>query len=117
MKAGLRRGRTGMMLALWFVVPAAAIPSTVRVRVAAPGRTIDLPLERYVAAVVAGESSVFRSAEALKAMAVAARTYAVRFRGRHLRDGFDFCDTAHCQRADLNAITRRIEVAVAETAG
>jgi len=46
------------------------------------GAVVELPLERYVAGVLAGESSMFRSDAALRAMAVAARTYAVRMRGR-----------------------------------
>jgi len=53
---------------------------------AAEGRlqlTIRIPLEEYVAGVLAGESSSFASMESLKAMAVTARTFAVRFRGRH----------------------------------
>ncbi len=71
-----------------------------------------MPLERYVTAALAGESSVFRSDEALKAMAVAARTYAVKMRGRHRAEGFDFCDTTHCQRLELNAASARLESAV-----
>ena len=79
--------------------------------------TLEVPLERYTAAVLAGESSVFQSSEALKAMAVAARTYAVRLRGRHAAEGFDFCNTTHCQRVDLDGITPRLESIAAETAG
>ena len=44
---------------------------------------VTLPLEDYIAGVMAGEAATMKSPEALKAMAVAARTYAVRFRGRH----------------------------------
>jgi stage II sporulation protein D len=76
-----------------------------------------LPIERYVTAALAGESSVFQSREALKAMAVAARTYAIRMRGRHSSEGFDLCDTTHCQRLDLSAVTPRLESAAAETVG
>lgn len=89
----------------------------VQLRTAHGTRVVSLPLERYVAAVLAGESSVFRSSEALKAMAVAARTYAVRMRGRHASEGFDLCDTTHCQRLDLDAISRPLESAVADTEG
>ncbi len=81
------------------------------------GATVDLPMERYVAGVLAGESGVFKSEEALKAMAVAARTYAVRLRGRHSAEGFDFCATTHCQRVDLGAVTPRLEAIAAATAG
>jgi len=79
--------------------------------------TIDLPLEKYVAAVLAGEASVLRSDEALKAMAVAARTFGVYGRGRHAPEGYDLCGTTHCQRVDLAAVTPRLEAAAAATAG
>ena len=59
--------------------------------------TVTLPLEEYVAAVLEAESGGFENAEAQKAMAVVARTYALRFLGQHMKDGFDFCDTTHCQ--------------------
>jgi stage II sporulation protein D len=76
----------------------------------------DVPLETYVAAVLAGESSSFRSDESLKAMAVAARTYAGHFLGRHRAEGFDFCDTTHCQDFRITALNDRLLKAVAETA-
>ncbi len=102
------------MRCAWLVVAVAcASGQTVRARIGP--KTVDLPRERYVAGVLGGESSVFRSDEALKAMAVAARTYAVRERGRH--EGFDFCATTHCQRVDLDAITPRLESIVAATDG
>jgi stage II sporulation protein D len=103
-------------LALLAVVSCAIAAEPVyRVRIA--GKTVELGRERYVAAVLEGESSVFRSDEALKAMSVAARTYAVRHRGRHLADGYDFCATTHCQRVDMDAITPRLESIAAATAG
>jgi stage II sporulation protein D len=77
----------------------------------------DLPLDRYVAAVLAGESSVFTSPEALRAAAVAARTYALHQRGRHAAEGYDFCATTHCQRLDLDAVTPRLTAAADSTAG
>ncbi len=89
----------------------------VQVRTGAGPRIVELPLEQYVAAVLAGESSEFHSAEALKAMAVAARTYAVRMKGRHSKEGFDFCDTTHCQRIELDNISPRLQAAVEQTAG
>jgi stage II sporulation protein D len=74
-----------------------------------------IPREDYLAGVLAGEAAVFRSAESLKAMAVAARTYAAVHMGRHQSEGFDFCDTTHCQDFRGAAITPRIEQAVAAT--
>jgi stage II sporulation protein D len=96
---------------------AAAQPFRVRLTAADGGATVQIPLERYVAGALAGESGVFRSSEALKAMAVAARTYAVRLRGRHSAEGFDFCATTHCQRVDLRGVSARLEEAASATAG
>jgi len=96
-------------------LPLAAAASDVTVRVG--NSNVPMPLEHYVAAVLAGEASEFRSPEALKAIAVAARTYAVRLRGRHASEGYDFCATTHCQRIDVAGITPRLEAIAAATAG
>lgn len=56
---------------------------------------VTMDLETAVASVVAAESTVDTSSEALKALAVAARSYFVAGKGRHRE--FDFCDTTHCQ--------------------
>jgi stage II sporulation protein D len=81
------------------------------------GAIVELPAEKYVAAVLAGETSTFRSEEGRKAMAVDARTYAAYTRGRHAAEGFDFCATTHCQRADLRGITPDALRAADATAG
>ena len=78
---------------------------------------LSMPMEDYVAAVLAGESANFQSNEALKAMAVAVRTYAVHFRGRHQAEHFDFCDTTHCQDFHLSAVTDRHRAAAEATEG
>src|SRR5437773_4783223 len=75
----------------------------------------ELPMEDYVAAVLAGESSGFRSEESMKAMAVAARTYAAHFRHKHESEGFDFCDSTHCQDLRVTAVTERLRRAVDAT--
>ncbi len=95
-----------------------ACAEDVRVRLTKPDgdKVVTMPLDKYVAAVLAGESSIFRSDEALKAMSVAARTYAIRLRGRHANEGFDFCSTTHCQRVDLKAVTPRLESIAEDTA-
>jgi stage II sporulation protein D len=103
-----------LTLAATAAAMAAAEPA-VRVRV--QGTVREIPLERYVAGVVTGESSVFRSDAALRAVAVAARTYAVRARGRHAAEGFDFCDTTHCQRFQPNGVPARVTSAASDTAG
>jgi len=56
---------------------------------------VTIELETAVASVVAAESSSDMPLEALKAVAIAARSYFVSGRGRHHE--FDFCDTTHCQ--------------------
>jgi len=56
---------------------------------------VTMDRETAVASVVAAESTRDTPLEALKAQAVATRSYFVASRGRH-RD-FDFCDTTHCQ--------------------
>lgn len=71
---------------------------TVRVRLAREDATLALGLEEYVYGVLAAEGSVEDEPEALKALAVVARTYALRNLRRHARDRFDLCDSTHCQR-------------------
>src|SRR5439155_20876372 len=60
--------------------------------------TRTVSLEDYVRGVVAAEGSMEREPEALKALAVASRTFALKNIGRHTHDGYDFCTTTHCQR-------------------
>ena len=79
--------------------------------------TAAIPIEDYVAAVLAGESGDFRKDESLKAMAVVVRTYATHFRGQHASEGFDFCDTTHCQVPSWNGVSSRISAAVDFTRG
>ena len=102
----------------------AASAREVRVRLSRGDATLRLPLEDYIFGVLAAEGSVETEGEALKALAVSARTYAVRNLRRHARDRFDLCDTTHCQRyepvrdesarPDFYELARR---AVRETAG
>ncbi len=56
---------------------------------------VSMDRETALASVVAAESAPEAPFEALKAQAVAARSYLVAGRGRH--HDFDFCDTTHCQ--------------------
>jgi len=79
--------------------------------------TAAIPVEDYVAAVLGGESGDFRNDESLKAMAVVVRTYATRFRGQHSAEGFDFCDTTHCQVPSWNGISSSISAAADFTRG
>lgn len=56
---------------------------------------VSMDLETAVASVVAAESAPDTPMEALKAQAVAGRSYLVAAKSRHAN--FDFCDTTHCQ--------------------
>lgn len=86
-------------------------------------QTVDVPLEEYVAGVVASEMPASFELEALKAQAVAARTYGLARQG-------GLCDTVHCQvyrpeaeirsvKGDewMNEYWDKIRAAVAGTAG
>ncbi|MDO4482366.1 MAG: stage II sporulation protein D [Bacillota bacterium] len=86
-------------------------------------QTVELPLEEYVAGVVASEMPASFELEALKAQAVAARTYGLARQG-------GLCDTVHCQvyrseeeirsiKGDewMNEYWDKIRAAVAGTAG
>lgn len=80
----------------------------------------ELPIEEYLRGVVPREMGpkVFDRIEALKAQAVAARTYAVRTVGEFADEGYDLCATPRCQvyggMEDEDPLSDR---AVAETAG
>lgn len=54
-------------------------------------------IEEYVYGVLSSEMPVRFPFEALKAQAVLARTYAVKNMGKHKAEGYDVCDTQHCQ--------------------
>ena len=79
--------------------------------------TVTMPLEEYVTHVLMGESGAFDNAESQKAMAVVARTYATRFSGQHAKDGYDFCDTTHCQVFGWKGVTAAVRAAVESTRG
>jgi stage II sporulation protein D len=79
---------------------------------------VDAPLEAYLRGVVPGEVPAAWPLEAQKALAVAARTYAQASRGKHAEEGFDVCDSTHCQMY-LGRVpgAARSERAVRETRG
>lgn len=56
---------------------------------------VRMDIETAVASVVAAESLPGMPLEALKAQAIATRSYFIAGKGRHSE--FDFCDTTHCQ--------------------
>ena len=80
----------------------------------------ELNMESYLRGVVPVEMgpSQFPELGALKAQAVAARTYAVAHLGDHENEGWDLCDTPACQvYSGAGAEHRLTDRAVAETAG
>lgn len=72
--------------------------SPIKVHLVRENVTQTLSLEDYVAGVMRGEGTVESEAEALKALAITIRTYALKNMGRHATHGYDFCSTTHCQR-------------------
>ena len=78
-----------------------AIPnskSAIKIHLVTENVTREQSLEDYVLGVMRAEGSMESEPEALKALAIAIRTYALKNRGRHAKDGYDFCSTTHCQR-------------------
>jgi stage II sporulation protein D len=77
----------------------------------------EVPLEDYVRGVMSAETPSTFHPEALKAMAVAVRTYALSSRGRHGADA-DLCDGTHCQvYHGVRRVPASIAAAVAGTVG
>lgn len=79
--------------------------------------------ESAVASVTAAETGSNREPEAVKALSVVVRTFMLSHEGRHSGEGFDFCDTTHCQfyrgESDLSAeiASPVVQNAVAQTEG
>ncbi|MBD3376383.1 SpoIID/LytB domain-containing protein [candidate division KSB1 bacterium] len=78
-----------------------------------------LPLQLYLQGVVPGEMSHGFPLEALKAQAVAARTFFLyHFARKHPNSDFDVCDDVHCQAfVGKSRETEKTNTAVAETRG
>ncbi len=60
-------------------------------------RVETIPVDDYIAQVLAGEGQPRAGDAAQQALAITARTFAMANRNRHRREGFDLCDTTHCQ--------------------
>jgi stage II sporulation protein D len=56
-----------------------------------------IAVDAYIAQVLAGEGEPKASNAAQEALAITARTFALANRNRHRAEGFDLCDTTHCQ--------------------
>jgi stage II sporulation protein D len=80
----------------------------------------ELPVEDYLRGVVPSEMGpeLYNQLEALKAQAVAARTYTLRNMGEFAREGYDICATPRCQVYGGMTVEHPLsDQAVAETAG
>jgi hypothetical protein len=71
------------------------IPETLLIQLP-DGRIEEMLLDEYLKDVVPSEMGLDKPPEALKAQAIASRSYAVSSR-RHALKGFDMCTTTHCQ--------------------
>ena len=133
-RAGPRRRRDATAFAILASVVIAAVPGPAqqdvtdavleaasagrRVRLgpaSGGGRPAPVPLEVYVARVLAGEAEPRAPEGELQALAIAIRTFALANAGRHARDGFDVCDSTHCQVP--RAATAATRAAARATAG
>jgi stage II sporulation protein D len=79
--------------------------------------TLQLPSERYVAAVLSAEAAPDEPAASLEALAMTARTFALENLHRHRAEGFDLCDSTHCQALHLGPVRPAIAQAVRNTTG
>lgn len=80
----------------------------------------ELPVEDYLRGVVPSEMGPeqYNQVEALKAQAVAARTYTLRNLGEFSREGYDICSTPRCQVYKGMAVEHHLsDRAIRETAG
>jgi hypothetical protein len=82
------------------------------------GRVRTMPIEEYLRYVVPNEMPALWPSEALKAQAVASRSYA-RYAIEHPRHHpvADICTTTHCQHFDANRTHERADEAITATRG
>ena len=119
----------GVALALAAIVSACAPPRRpeppkltlpTEVLVQTGGQTVSVPLDDYVLGTVLAEVAPVGEPAAVaqrifEVQAIVARSFAVASLGRHRRQGFDLCDTTHCQIYDPARIrTSRLAPAARE---
>jgi stage II sporulation protein D len=78
---------------------------------------LTLDSEQYVGFALAGEADPHEPMESLQAMAVTIRTFALENANRHAEEGFNLCDSTHCQSLRFGKIASPIQAAVLATAG
>ena len=111
-------GQRTLALILISGVACVAAPVKVGWREANGRRSIQsLDVEEYTALALNGEAGVFTAPAALEALAITIRTYARFNLGRHGSEGYDFCDTTHCQRLLRGPAQARVRAAVDATQG
>jgi stage II sporulation protein D len=88
---------------------------------AASGRLVlvnQVALEDYLRGVLPSEILASFAPEALRAQAIAARTYTLATTGRHSAQGYDLCDGSHCQvYRGVSGEDPRTDAALQATAG
>lgn len=78
----------------------------------------EVNIEQYLRGILPREANPAWPAESLKAQAVVSRTYVLRNMRRHDGEGFDVCNTVHCQvYGGAECEDPRSDEAVADTAG
>ena len=78
----------------------------------------NVTLDDYVSGVIGAEMGADWPMEALRAQAVAARTFALYSLGRHEKEGFDVCPNTHCQvYGGIAAESKTVLAAVSSTRG
>jgi SpoIID/LytB domain protein len=112
------------LAALGWTPPAAPARSaaepgtTLRIGLTLPGGRVKVEtfdVEDYVARVVSGEGQPRAGRAAQEALAIVIRTFAMANRNRHRAEGYDLCDTTHCQV--LRPVLPAARDAAAATAG
>lgn len=83
------------------------------------GKTIikTVKIEDYLKNVLPKEIPTDWPTETMKAQAVAARTFALKNRGRHAKDGYDLCTGTHCQVYEENVSAPSGDAAIDATRG
>ena len=80
--------------------------------------TNDVDLEDYLRGVLPAEIPASFAPEALRAQAIAARTFALVSAGRHAAQGYELCDSYHCQvYLGVTDEDPRTDAAIRDTAG
>ncbi len=75
-------------------------------------------LETYLAGVVTGEAQDLSNPETYKAQAVAARTYTLNHMKNHSGQGYNLCDSTHCQLySGLGTVSAKARAACDSTRG